>query len=209
MPFTEYVLFTVIAVANVGSPKPSTIFLVNNTLVHSPNRGILILSGDVLATAILAICSLLGVNSLLWAYPNILKIMQFAGAGYVLWLSVKHLQKSKDIRAHSAQHVIYGRTSVLWVRSFIAGISNPKTVLFFFSLLPQFVVNAKEIDTDALFLLVLIFVFTKFLVPSAYTLTAKKMAGWIDESRAVLWSKRACGTVMMIFGISMGIHAVD
>lgn len=209
MLLTEYMLFTVIAVAQVGSPKTSTIFLVNHTLVHSPKREILILSGDVLATAILAICSLLGVSSLLWAYPNILKIMQFSGAGYVLWLSVKHLQKTNDNRENSVQHVIYGRPPVLWVRSFISGISNPTTVLFFFSLLPQFIVSAQEIDTEALSLLVIIFALTKLLLPITHTLTAKKMTGWIDDSRAVLWSKRVCAAVMMIFGIAMGIRAAD
>ncbi|MXI46095.1 LysE family transporter [Pseudomonas moraviensis] len=209
MPLTEYVLFTLIAVSQIGFPKPSKIFLVNHALVHSPNRDMLILSGDVLATTVVAACSLLGINSLLWAHPDALKIMQFTGAVYILWLSLKQLRKKSSSQNNGAQHVIYGRTSVLWVRSFIAGISNPNTVLLFLSLLPQFIESAQEINNEALFLMTLIFVFCKFLLSSTYTLTSKKMKKWLDESHVLLWSKRALGSVTMFFGLVMGFHAFD
>ncbi|VVP26764.1 hypothetical protein PS854_04091 [Pseudomonas fluorescens] len=209
MPLTEYLFFTIIAVAQATPPRPSTLFLVNHTLAHSPIRSILILSGDLLATTLLAICSLLTIDSLLWSFPNILKPMQIAGSVYILWLSAQYLLKTKDNRARNAQHVIYGRTSVLWARSFFAGISNLKTVLFFFSLLPQFIVTSQETYTATLLLPILFFVWIRLLVSSAYALTATKMAGWRNDPRAIVWSYRVRGTMMLIFGIAIGINAVE
>lgn len=209
MPLTEYLLFTIIAVAQVSPPKPSTLFLVDHTLVHSPTKSILILSGYLSATTILAICSLLSIDSLLWSFPNLLKPMQIAGSAFILWLSVQYLFKTEDNRTRNAQNVIYGRTSVLWARSFLAGISNPKTVLFFLLLLPHFIASPREIDTVTLLLPILFFVWIRLLVSSAYALTTKKMAGWRNDPRALAWSNRARGTIMLIFGIAMGINAVE
>lgn len=209
MSLTEYLLFTTIAATQVGSPKVSTIFLANNALIYIPSRAILIHTGYLLAVSVLASCSLLGIGLLLLANPNSLALIKIAGMTYLLWLGLNLLLTAKSNRTSSAQHVTYERTSVLWGRSFIAGISKPKKIIFFFSLLPQFVESPQNLQTGNLFSLVLLFIFIKFLVSGVCVLTATKMAGRLAVPSVATWGKRASGGVIILTGIAMGISALE
>lgn len=198
-----------IAATQVGSPRASTIFLVENSLRYSPSRVIFIHTGYLLAVAVLASCSLLGIGSLLLANPSILTFIKFAGMTYLLWLGLNLLLTVKSNRANSTQQVTYERISVLWGRSFMAGISKPKKILFFSSLLPQFVGNPQNLQTGNLFSLVLLFVFIKFLASSACVLTVPKMAGRLAAPSVATWGKRASGGVIIIVGVAMCISALE
>ncbi|HUE90532.1 LysE family translocator [Pseudomonas sp.] len=209
MSLTEYLLFTMIAATQAGSPSPSTIFLVNNVLIYSPGRVILIYTGNLLAVAVLASCSLLGIGSLLLANPNILTLIKFAGAIYLLWLGLHILLIVKSNRVGCAPQVTGERIPVLWGRSFMAGISKPKKILFFSSLLPQFVENPQSLQVGNLFSLVLLFVLVKLLASSVYVLTAGKVAGRLAAPSVAIWSKRASGGVIIISGVVMGISAFE
>ena len=91
MSLTDYLLFVLIAVVQVGSPGPSTIFLINNALVYGPGRAVWILTGDLVAIAVLATCSLLGIDALLMDNPRVFTFVKFAGAVYLLWLGFQQL----------------------------------------------------------------------------------------------------------------------
>ena len=207
MSFTEYMLFTMAAITQISTPRPSAIFLVDNALKYIPARIVLIHTGDLLAAAVLASFSLLGVSSLLLANPESLEFIKFAGAIYLLWLGLNLILTVKNNQVSSTQQVICERISVLWGRSFMAEISKPKKVIFFSSLLPQFVENPQSLQTGNLFSLILLLIFVKFLLSSFYVLMATKMVRGLAEPSAITWSKRASGGVIIIIAVVMGISA--
>lgn len=209
MSFTDYFLFALIAVAQVGSPGPSTIFLINNALVYGPGRAVLILTGDLVAIAVLASCALLGLDAVLLANPNLFLAIKLAGATYLLWLGIQQFRLARPRRLDAMEPAPYERTSALWGKSFVVGISNPKAILFFSSLLPQFVGNPQDADVEALLSLVLLFVLIKFLVSGTYALTAKKMADKLSRPGAAIWGKRITGLVLVTFGAVMGVNAFE
>lgn len=205
----DYWLFAFIAVAQVGSPGPSTIFLINNALIYGPGRAIWILTGDLLAIAVLASCSLLGIDALLMANPGVFMAIKLAGAGYLVWLGFQQLHLAR----HSVVTPIAGapneRWSTLWGKSFVVGISNPKAILFFSSLLPQFVGNPEHANLGSLLGLIALFVLIKFMVSATYALTAKKMADRLAKPGAAAWGKRIAGGVLVMFGLVMATAAFE
>ncbi|MGY2284507.1 LysE family translocator [Pseudomonas gingeri] len=209
MLLSNYFLFALIAVVQVGSPGPSTLFLINNALVYGPGRAIGILTGDLVAIAVLASCSLLGIDAVLVANPGVFTAIKVAGATYLLWLGIQQLRLARNHRVNSREPSLPERMSVLWVKSFVVGISNPKAILFFSSLLPQFIGDPHKANMAALLSLILLFVLIKFLVSGTYALTAKKMANRLARPGAALWGKRITGCVLMAFGAVMGINAFE
>lgn len=209
MSLTDYFLFALIAIVQVGSPGPSTIFLINNALIYGPGRAVLVLTGDLVAIALLASCALLGLDAVLLANPNLFLAIKLAGAAYLLWLGIQQFRLARPRRLDAMEPAPYERTSALWGKSFVVGISNPKAILFFSSLLPQFVGNPQEANIDALLSLILLFVLIKFLVSGTYALTAKKMADKLSRPGAAIWGKRITGVVLVTFGAVMGVNAFE
>lgn len=207
MPLTDYLLFALIAAVQVGSPGPSTIFLINNALVHGAGRAIWILTGDLVAIAVLASCSLLGIDAVLMANPDVFMAIKVAGAAYLVWLGVQQLRLGRNGRANQAQPAATEGTPALWGKSFMVGISNPKAILFFSSLLPQFVGNPQDSNLGALLSLIALFVLIKLLVSGTYALAAKKMVDRLAKPGAAKWGKRATGGVLIGFGMVMGVNA--
>lgn len=209
MSLIDYLLFALIAVAQVGSPGPSTIFLINNALVYGPGRALWILSGDLLAIAVLASCSLLGIDALLMANPGVFLAIKLAGAAYLVWLGIAQLRLARRSAVNPVAAAPAERGSTLWGKSFVVGISNPKAILFFSSLLPQFVGNPEHADFGALLGLIVLFVLIKFLVSATYALTAKKMADKLAKPGAATWGKRITGGVLVTFGLLMAGAAFE
>lgn len=209
MSLTDYLLFALIAVVQVGSPGPSTIFLINNALIYGPGRAVWILTGDLLAIAVLASCSLLGIDALLVANPGVFMAVKVAGAAYLVWLGIQQFRLAKRSRANTSQPAPTERMPSLWGKSFVVGISNPKAILFFSSLLPQFVGNPQDANLGALLSLILLFVLIKLLVSGTYALTAKKMADRLARPGAAVWGKRITGVVLVTFGMVMGVGAME
>lgn len=208
MSLTDYFLFTMAAISQISTPRPSTIFLVGNTLKHIPSRVILTHTGSLLAAAVLASFSLLGVSSLLLRNPESLTPLKFAGAIYILWLGLNLTLSIKSNQASNTQQVIYERISVLWGRSFMAEIIKPKRIIFFSALLPQFVESSQILQTGSLFPLIVLFIFIKLLIDSIYVLMATKAARKLAEPSVINWSKRASGSALMLIGIATGISAI-
>lgn len=209
MSLIDYLLFALIAVAQVGSPGPSTIFLINNALVYGPGRAIWMLTGDLLAIAVLASCSLLGMDALLMANPGVFLAIKLAGAGYLVWLGIQQLRLAGRSGVDPIAGVPTERWSTLWGKSFVVGISNPKAILFFSSLLPQFVGNPEHANLGALLGLIALFVLIKFMVSVTYALTAKKMADRLAKPGAATWGKRITGGVLAMFGLLMASAAFE
>ena len=207
MVLTDYLLFAMIAAMQVGSPGPSTILLVNNALVHGPSRSILILTGDLVAIAGLAACSLLGVGALLEANPTVFMVVKVVGAVYLLWLGMQQFRMAQAVPTTSGQPTTLQSVSVLWRQSFMVGLSNPKAILFFSSLLPQFISSQQDSHIATLLPLILLFVFIKLIVSSAYALAAQTVVTKLAKPGAAVWGKRAAGSVLMLFGIFMAINA--
>ncbi|GAB7529976.1 LysE family translocator [Pseudomonas sp. 3A(2025)] len=207
MSLTDYVLFALIAVVQVGSPGPSTIYLINNALVYGPGRAVWILTGDLLAIAVLATCSLLGIDAVLVANPGVFIAIKLAGAAYLVWLGIQQFRRAQGSGLNSAQPALPERLSVLWGKSFVVGISNPKAILFFSALLPQFLGNPQESSLGTVPGLILLLLLIKLLVSGTYALTAKKMADRLARPGAALWGKRITGAVLVTFGVVMGSTA--
>lgn len=209
MSLTDYFLFALIAALQVGSPGPSTIFLINNALVYGPGRAVLILTGDLVAIAVLASCSLLGIDAVLIANPGVFMAVKLAGAAYLVWLGIQQFRLSRDNNPGESKPPLSKGMAALWGKSFVVGISNPKAILFFSSLLPQFVGNPHEANTSALLSLIGLFVMIKFLVSGSYALAAKNMADRLAKPGSAIWGKRLAGSVLTVFGVVMGINAFD
>lgn len=202
MELSSYLGFVLVSAAQVATPGPSTLFLVNNALSMGRFRALFPLSGDLVAIALLASLSITGLAGLLASHPAAFLALRVAGAAYVLWLGWNYLRPAPpmEVAATSARPSEKNDLG-LWLRSFGVGISNPKAVLFFAALFPQFVPAGS--GKDVLVLMVLTFVMVKFLVLGGYALGARQVGRLLRKPGHARLGRMLTGIVFLVFGTTM------
>jgi len=202
MEMSAYLGFVLVSGAQVATPGPSTLFLVNNALSIGRRRALIVLSGDLAAIALLALFSVMGLAQLLHYYPAVFRVLRLFGAGYVLWLGWGYLRAPPSRPVSDPDAPRTDRSNVqLWLQSFGVGFSNPKAVLFFAALFPQFVPTGS--GTPILLLLVWTFVAVKFAVLGTYALAARKAKRLLAKPEHARLGRILTGVVFVVFGSLM------
>ncbi len=202
MSLATFMTFVLISAAQAATPGPSTVFLVNNAITYGPRRAIVALSGDLAAIIILAALSAVGVGALLAANAVPFTALRIAGAVYLVWLGVRYLRSHSTSEGSDSRDIVMtGAGLGLWLQSFWIGISNPKAVLFFTALFPQFI--PAEGDCGLLPVLVIAFVLTKLVVLGGYALAARQLRRAFASEGDMALGRRLTGTLFILFGCAI------
>lgn len=197
-----YLTFVVVSAAQTAAPGPSTLFIVNNAIAYGWRRALGALSGDLAAIATLATLSVVGLGALLETYPAAFLGLRLAGASYILWLGWSFLRSAGRQPASVAAETPLVRSGVvLWLHSFGVGISNPKAVLFFAALFPQFL--PADSGPGAIALLVSTFVIVKVVVLGGYALGARHVVQLLHKPEHARRGRILTGIIFMAFGALM------
>ncbi|MBO1077331.1 LysE family translocator [Roseomonas marmotae] len=205
MGFTTFATFVLIGAAQVASPGPSTVFLLNNAIMYGPRRAILVLSGDLVAIVILASLSAAGVGALLATNVTLFTALRLGGAVYPLWLGLRYFRAPsvvvEDGDGDGMPAGQDGGSLGLWLQSFGIGISNPKAILFFAALFPQFV--PADGGPGLLAVLVGTFVATKLFVLAGFAFGARQLRSLFSGQDNGALGRRLTGALFIMFGLGM------
>jgi homoserine/homoserine lactone efflux protein len=202
MELPAYLTFLFVSATQAATPGPSVVFIVNNAIAYGWRRALAALSGDLVAIALLATLSIIGLGALLMAYPAAFLSLRLAGATSIIWLGWAFLRPGApqaDPAALAATHV-ESRLG-LWLHSFGVGISNPKAILFFAALFPQFLPVGS--GPSVLALLVATFVVVKLIVLGAYAFGARHFVRLLRNPSHAWRGRMLTGIIFVAFGALM------
>ena len=126
-------LIAVLAVMIV--PGPSHLLMVSNSLAFGSFRAMATAAGDLSANTIQIILAGLSFSFIVVSYPLSFEILRWLGISYLLYLGFSKVIFSKSLRIKPAQ----SNHGNLWFQGFFTSLTNPKAVLFFAALFPQFI----------------------------------------------------------------------
>ncbi|MZI94988.1 LysE family translocator [Vibrio sp. CAIM 722] len=208
MTASSWLIFLVITSLQVGSPGPSTVYLIGNSLKYGKSRAIFILTGDIFAILILGLISSLGIVAFFSENPTMFKMLKIAGATYLVYLGAKSLIKcfsQKNVSNKSnGKNIHCDKTSKLWWQSFFVGLSNPKALIYFSSLLPQFEAEGNG-DIYLYISLVVLTAVMKLIILSGYAVMASRLSNKTSSSRVQKITSGLIGVFFIIFGVMLGV----
>ncbi|NBE55159.1 LysE family translocator [Streptomyces boluensis] len=127
--------FVVIAV-----PGPSVLFVVGRALAHGRRTALATVLGNLLGSYALVLVVALGLGTLLQASAVALTVVKLAGAVYLVHLGVQAFRQRHRLRADLAVAGDQTRGDLRTVLDgLLVGVTNPKGLVFFAAVLPQFV----------------------------------------------------------------------
>jgi threonine/homoserine/homoserine lactone efflux protein len=145
-----------------------------------------------------------GISSLLKASPFAFKLLQWAGAGYLIWLGLRLVLSSAASSGASQQEAAGPFAAAR--EGMIANLANPWPITFMVAFLPQFVDPEAGSVTLQMLLLGATQKMTGVFVLGAYAIGSGAMGTWMMRRPSLmLWQQRVAGCFIIGLGIRMAM----
>lgn len=203
VPLSNLVAFALVAIPIILLPGPSVLFIIGRSLSLGRVGGLLSVVGNAIGGLVVVAAVAFGVGIVIAQSIVLFTIVKIAGAAYLIYLGVqaiRHRRAGVDARAAATGHAAPWR---LLVQGVIVGVTNPKTIVFFIAVLPQFVnYPAGNIPLQML-ILGTVFMIMAVISDGAWALLAGVARDWFGRSPRRIEALSATGGVLMI-GLGVG-----
>ncbi|CAN7697745.1 LysE family transporter [Pseudoduganella sp. LjRoot289] len=175
MTFTLWFAFLCLALAASFSPGPGVLLAISTTMTLGARRTAYSSAGNAVGVFLVSCVAVSGVGLLFQRSPLAFSALKLAGAAYLAWLGVKQWRGAAK-GAHSAVPAApavpdAGSRYAVFRRGLLVACSNPKAILFFAAIFPQFM-PPGQVDARRFLLLSLTFVACTFVSHLSYVLLA-------------------------------------
>lgn len=132
--------FVAVIALFLAPPGPDMAFMIAVGLERGRSAAIAAILGIGTAMTMYAAAVVLGVGRIAETHPHLLDLVKVLGAGYLVWLAYATLRAARSPSEGSGAR-LSGRA---YARGFTVAVANPKIVLFYLAVLPQFVGEATS-----------------------------------------------------------------
>ncbi|HYJ18363.1 MAG TPA: LysE family translocator [Burkholderiales bacterium] len=117
------------------TPGPNMAYLATLTLDRGRRAGLLATAGVAAGLSVHAIVAAFGLGVLISQFPLLYDLLRWTGVAYLLYLAWETWQPNAKERTGLAASA---SASLFW-RGFFSNVFNPKSILFFISVVPGFI----------------------------------------------------------------------
>ncbi|MFD9307389.1 LysE family translocator [Streptomyces sp. NPDC060048] len=199
--------FAAMSLLLIVVPGPSVLFVIGRALSQGRRAVLTTVAGNTLGAYVLVVAVAFGVGSVVERSVLVFTALKFAGAAYLVYLGVKAFRQRHSLRAGepAADDASYGAWRSLW-EGFAVGVANPKTIVFFAAVLPQFVDRDQGNVAAQMLLLGLVFNLIAVVCDSAWGMVAATARSWFSRSPRRLSAIGGAGGLAMI-GLGVTVAA--
>jgi threonine/homoserine/homoserine lactone efflux protein len=201
---SSLLLFAPAALALLVVPGPSVLYIVTQSVSRGRRAGLVSMLGIQAGALVHVTAAALGLSALIVSSALAFGVVKYAGAAYLVFLGVRRLLAKERFAPSEAPAVrSYGR---LFRQGVVVNVLNPKTALFFFAFLPQFVDASNGSVPLQMVSLGLLFIGLALLSDGAWALLAGSAAGWLRGSRKFVRGERfVSGGVLVGLGLATAV----
>jgi threonine/homoserine/homoserine lactone efflux protein len=155
MTFKTWLLFLVMETALSLSPGPAVFYVVAQGVRGALRRSMPAAAGIISANAIYFTLSATSLGALVATSARFFTVTKWVGAAYLIYLGVKSLRSaasSHDVSLGEAGPVEVGDRRRVYLGALTLQLANPKALLFFLALLPQFIDPGRAVVPQMLIL---------------------------------------------------------
>jgi len=195
-------LFSLAALALLVIPGPSVLYIVTRSVEQGRTAGFVSVLGVHTGTVVHVFAAAVGLSAILVRSASAYTAVKWAGAGYLIFLGVKRLATRAISPADV--HVEPRPLRKLFLDGVVVNTLNPKTALFFFAFLPQFVDESGNVTMQVLCFGAL-FIVLGIGSDGTYALVASTLGAALKRSKAYAAVERwVAGTIFVGLGVAAG-----
>jgi threonine/homoserine/homoserine lactone efflux protein len=203
MNWTVWWLFVPVVTVLCLTPGPAVLLVLATALRRGPAASAASTLGILSANVIYFAISATGLGALLLRSYHIFFLIKWAGAAYLIYLGVKALLSRSDAWSNPEIVAAANRSSRrLLVDGLLLQLSNPKAIVFFAALLPQFIDPKGDLVVQVV-VLAITSVVIESVVLLGYGLAAGRAMAVARQPRYTRWTNRISGVLLIGAGTGL------
>ena len=193
-------VFMVSAIVLLVIPGPAVLYIVAQSVSRGRLAGIASMLGIQVGGLVHVAAAAAGLSALLMRSAVAFNVVKYAGAAYLVFLGARRLLgREHDEAPGTRPERSFWR---LFGQGIVVNVLNPKTALFFFSFLPQFVDVSRGSVALQIATLGLVFILLATVSDGLYALAAGSAAGWLRGRPGFVRGERyTTGSVLVGLGL--------
>lgn len=194
--------FSIVATLAILSPGPAVLLSLRNGTSLGARAVAWSALGNISGVCCLSIAAILGLGVVLTSSVILFNAVKIAGAAYLIYIGIRHLLgRNVLIPAETGDPINTTPRSphALYREGFLIAATNPKAVLFFTALFPQFI-NAKAAIFPQFFILTVVFMAISYALHLIYALMAARAKTLLSKPFFATWLNRSIGAAFVAFG---------
>ena len=201
---SQLYLFLGATLALLLVPGPAVLYITARSANQGRMAGLVSVLAIETANFLQAVAATLGLSAILLSSALAFDVVKYLGAAYLFYLGVRKLVVREEDA--TGKEIKPEKLSRIYWQGFVINLLNPKTALFFFAFLPQFVDPGKGNVTVQTLVLGALFVGMAIITDSLYALLASSLAGRLRGSRHYQKGQRYfAGLVYVGLGITTAL----
>lgn len=192
----EYIIAAMIIIL---APGPSVLFVIARAIAWGRKIAVFTVAGNVTGAFVLSSLVAFGLGPILSSSELAYSAVQWGGGAYLVYLGISAIRARK---IHAADMRNQGGSVPTFWRSvrdgFWVGALNPKGLVFYAAVLPQFVDIERGHVTSQLLLLGALFSILAFISDGTWGLLAGTARAWLASDEKRLENLRSTGGIVMI-----------
>ena len=199
--------FFTVALLLALSPGPDNLFVLVQSATGGRRAGFAVVGGLMLGVMVHTLAVALGLAAVFAASATAFTVLKLLGAAYLLYLAWGAWRAPAMLVASDAGAPTHPPPwPRLMARGVVMNLTNPKVVLFFLALLPQFVQPGQGPVAGQIVWFGALFILAATLVFGAVVLAAGALrAGLLRSARAQRWLHRAAAGVFVALAVRLAL----
>ena len=192
-------VFSAAALALIVVPGPAVLYIVSQSIDRGRLAGFVSALGIAVGALVHVCAAAIGLSSILVSSATAFNVVKYAGAAYLIGMGLWTIFSRRDPDPAAVQ--TERRLRRRFGQGVVVNILNPKTALFFFAFLPQFVDPEQGAAALQIVVLGLVFVLIAVISDSFWALAAGTASERLRASRSFLSVQRyVSGSVFVGLG---------
>ncbi len=182
------------------SPGPGLAAILSRSLGSGLPAGLAVTTGLVIGDALFLGIAMIGLSAIANTMGPMFQVVKYSGAAYLVWLGIQ------AIRAAAKPVEIQPRASATLLKDvglgLVVTLGNPKPILFYGALLPNFL-DLSSVTSGDFSILMAVVVAVSFVVYSGYMLVIERARRFLSSTRAVKRLNQATGVLLIGSGLAV------
>jgi threonine/homoserine/homoserine lactone efflux protein len=198
VPVDHLLTFAAAAFVLIVIPGPSVLFEISRSVALGRRAGLATVVGNALGELVQATAVAVGIGAIIQRSAPLFTLVKVIGVAYIILLGIRAIRDRRALSDALDTAMAPRSDRRILFEGFVVGATNPKSLVFFAAVLPQFVVTEAGQVALQLALLGFVFVAIALVSDSAWVVAAGTARDWFARSPRRLELVGGAGGLMMI-----------